>query len=268
MRKLWFLLCFVLALVCVSTSASAEVHITHDPTGVIPNGRVDGALWDSLSWLGSRCLYGSGVQYVGDSPVSDSMWCDSPDDEVGPLFVASEFGISEEDIFYVKAHAESSVSVNPMWGYPISTGASGEGSSWFTVDYGALSLHWIVEGFEGYDEPSNWSITLHKLTFTLEGTFQDLIYSTDSGQETSSEGTQLIYLDPAYTYQLSWSMGINCSTPGDHGWAQLNLDLTDLGSPIPAFSNLDMVILFGLLIGGAALVMEGSGEREFKRGSC
>jgi len=198
-------------------------------------------LFDSVMFIGSRGWYGSGVQYIGDSPVSGSLLCDSPDDEVGPLYAASEVGISEEGIFYGKAHAESSVSTNPMWGYPILTWAGGNGGVWFTLDYAPLSLHWIAEGFEGYDETgwtpagyeTGWSIALHKLTFTPEGTFQDLVYSTDSGQEPASEGAQLIDLDPAYTYQLTWSMGISCSTLGDHGWAQLSLDLTDLGSPVP-----------------------------------
>jgi hypothetical protein len=233
-RNGWFLI-VIYALFC--NSAWAEVHIIYDPTSLtIPNGRIDGALYDSLSWLGPRCSYGSGGQYIGDSPVSDSISCDSPDDEVGPLYVASEVGISEEGIFYGKAHGESSESTNPMWGYPIHTVASANGGIWFTVDNATLSLDWIAEGFEGYDETgwkgvlfeTGWSIELHKLTFTPEGTFLDLVYSTDSNQESSSEGTQLLDLDPAHTYQMTWSMGIKCSTPGDHGWAQLSLDLTNL----------------------------------------
>lgn len=231
-RNGWFLI-VIYALFC--NSVWAEVHIIYDPTR-IPNGRINGGLYDSLSWLGTRCNYWSGDQYIGDSPVSDSMLCDSPDDEVGPLYVASEVGISEEGIFYGKAHGESSESTNPMWGYPIYTVASDSGGVWFTVDYATLSLGWIAEGFEGYDETgwtgglfqTGWSIALHKLTFTPEGTILDLVYSTDSNQESSSEWTQLFDLDPAHTYQLAWSMGIKCSTPGDHGWAKLSLDLTNL----------------------------------------
>jgi hypothetical protein len=164
------------------------------------------------------------------------MLCDSPDDAVGPLYVASEAGISEEGVIYVKAHGESSESTNPMWGYPIHTVASADGVLWFNVDYATLSLHWIAEGFEGYDETgwtgvlfqTGWSIELNKMTFTPEGTIMDLVYATDSNQESLLERTQLFDLDPGHTYQLTWSMGIKCSTLGDHGWAQLSLDLTNL----------------------------------------
>lgn len=77
-RNSWFLI-VMYALFC--NSVWAEVHIIYDPTSpMVPNGRVDGLLYDSLSWIGPRCWYGSGVQYMGDSPVSDSMLCDSPDD--------------------------------------------------------------------------------------------------------------------------------------------------------------------------------------------
>lgn len=225
-RTMLFLIMYFLS--CSSTSA--EVHIIYDSMSLVPNGRVDGLLYDSLMWLGPRDWYGSGVQYIGDSPIFGSLLCDSPDDEVGPLYAASEVGISEENIIYAKAHAESSVSTNPMWDYPICTWAGGNGDIWFTLDYTTLSLSWITEGFDGYED-TGWEIELNRLTFTPEGTFTDLVFYTDSDEELSSEGLHLIDLDPAYIYELTWIMGIWSYTPGNHGWAQLSLDLTDLGSP-------------------------------------
>jgi hypothetical protein len=68
------------------------------------------------------------------------------------------------------------------------------------------------------------------LTFTPEGTFQDLVYTTNSSLEPWPEGTELLYLDPESTYQLTWSLGVRCSTIGDHGWAHLNIDLAN---PVP-----------------------------------
>ena len=135
-------LAFLIVLCCLSCgSALADIHIIYDPTDlVIPNGEVSGELYDSMSWLGSSAAYGSGSQYIGDSPESGSLLYDTKDDDVGPLYAASEVGISEEDIFYAKGHAEASISTNPMWGYPIWTIARGDGGVWFNIDNEPLFL--------------------------------------------------------------------------------------------------------------------------------
>jgi len=192
--------------------------------------------------------------------VSGSLEYDSPHDTVGPLYAASEVGISEEGIFYAKAYGESSENTDPFWQYPVSTTARADGCAWFTIDSEPLSLHWTAWGFEGYDETgwtpalyqTGWSIALHKLTFTAEGTFQDLVYTTNSGQETWPEGTELLYLDPESTYQLTWSLAIMCSDFDyqEWEWAQLNIDLAN---PVPV-PGAAMLSILGLGTVGIKLI--------------
>jgi hypothetical protein len=218
--------------------AWANVHVIYDSASLIPNGGVGGVLYDSIAWIGARDQYGVNGQYIGDSPLYGYLLCDSPDDGEGnPLYAASEVGIGGGGVFYAKGYGESSVFTD-SWGseHPIWTWVGGRGSAWFTVDHPTLSLHRMAEGFAGYDATgwtpalfeTGWSIAVGKLTFSPEGTAYTPVYSTNSAQVQSTEGWDSIALDPGSTYQLDWSMSVKCSIPGEHGWAQLSVDLADL----------------------------------------
>ena len=238
----WFLV-VMCAVSC--NSVWADIHIIES------YGLANGVLYDilnyTIAWYDDSYAT-TGTLSIDDPPVSGDLTYYSQA-ALEEFYVASEVGISQEGIYYAKAHAEaSSPWIGEYLGTPFtSSWSGGTGAIWFTIDDEPLLLQWVTEGFEGYED-TGWQIELNSLNFSPEGTWVDLIYQTDSNQEFLSEGMQLIDLPPADAYELNWSIGIWSRTPGDHGWAQISLDLEAV--PTPGAFLLGML---GLSVAGVKL---------------
>jgi len=229
MRRTMSFLILLYSLSC--GSAWADLHTTGSYG--LANGSVYDGLWYSIG-VPDDGYATEGTLSIGGPPVyGDVLYYSEPAD--GEFYVASEVGITEEGVYYATAHAEASSPWGEPWlGTPSTySWSGGSGAIGFTIDIddGPLVLHWIEEGFEEY-EAIGWQIQLDSLNFSPEGTWVNLVYQTDFDQELLSEGIQLIDLPLADAYQLSWSIGIYATTPGDHGWSQLSLDLEVV--PLPS----------------------------------
>ena len=227
MKKIIALL-FVLCSLCCG-SAWADLHIGESHG--LANGVIYDLLWHTWAFWDKDYAV-EGPLSLDGPPVYGDLYFYS--ETAGEEFhVASEVGVSEGGIYYTKAHAEASAPWIEGGPYCNHSWSGGSGNIIFTTDIGdgPLALHWIEEGFQEY-ENVGWQIQLVSLNYSSEGAWQSLVYQTDFDKELFSEGIQLIDLPLADAYQLSWSMGIFSLTPGDHGWAQLSLDLAIV--PLPS----------------------------------
>jgi hypothetical protein len=227
MKRVMSFLIVLCSLFCGSTRADMSTIHTYG----LANGVLYDINWYSIQW--DDAWYAEeGTLSAGDPPVyGDLLFYSEPAGE--EFYVASEVGVTVEGAYYAMAHAEaSSPWEGPYLGTPFTfSWSGGKGAIWFTIENDPLLLHWIEEGFEEYED-YDWQIEVNSLIFSAEGTWVSPVWQTDSEQELLSEGIQLIDLPPADAYELIWSIGINSLTPGDHGWAQLSIDLTE-AVPIP-----------------------------------
>jgi hypothetical protein len=189
----------------------ADVHIIYDPTAFpdpVPYGHVMGAVYNDDPF-GVLASYDSFGQYIGVSPVSDSL-------SYGGLTVTSEV-----DLWSGTAYAESSSTTQ--------SSATGDGYINFWVDYAdPISLHWLWDGYANYTS-SGWSIYLTQLT----PEYIDLGSWSFTGQPAENTITlTTLSPGPENTYSLAWLFNVvSDKLPGNLGVASFTVDLTDSGTP-------------------------------------